>query len=33
MKQFEAPEIKIEKFVVEDVLTTSAHWGGGEVGI
>lgn len=23
MKQFEAPEIKIEKFEVEDVITTS----------
>lgn len=24
MKQFEAPEIKIEKFEIEDVITTSS---------
>lgn len=31
-KIFTVPTCEVEKFVVEDVLTTSA-WGGGEIGL
>ena len=32
-KIFTVPTCEVEKFVVEDVLTTSASWGGGESGL
>ena len=33
MMKFEEPIIEVEKFEIEDVITTSPEWGGGESGL